>query len=418
MLNCLKIRILPLLFLTEDKLKSIAWFSMVFSDAQPIQFWLVECDTYNQHVHDGVFHRCFCQPWGCDDTIKVQFTELAIGSPDTGEDFTLSIRNEQGNELLSLPFEKSGFLELASLSEATNYDNGGESWTIDADPNITVDDFTKILRLAFSGAYEDVDYTFHYRIIATGGAFTDSDITIGLYDSSMTLIDFFDIHVPDADTFEDDVILNGGIYEPAYIGISVVNNLSDVGIEVEEFDLLTTSTNPIVYNLSFVPSDASPDICNQLVQFFVVNSSDEDIAKSDCQDISSSTKNTMLITYSNHENVFGLVYDNQTPEFNLRIPATFFHQRFPGEDEVMELSYSLVTLNSSLRRQRLLETDFLPYYFHEKIIMVLQHQFVEIINKSWVKQEGYEIAEGNRMYPEKKAKVWLGEREFVQRNVL
>jgi hypothetical protein len=64
------------------------------------------------------------------------------------------------------------------------------------------------------------------------------------------------------------------------------------------------------------------------------------IAKSDCLEIRQNHENTILLTYSNNRNFAGLVYENTSPatEFNIRIPAIFFHQRFPEEDEVMELS--------------------------------------------------------------------------------
>jgi hypothetical protein len=66
----------------------------------------------------------------------------------------------------------------------------------------------------------------------------------------------------------------------------------------------------------------------------------------------------------------------------------------------------------------LLDTDYLPYYFHEKIKLMLKHQFVTIYNKFWTKQESYDIQEGNRMHPERKAKCWISEQEYMQRSVL
>lgn len=422
MLNYIKIAILPLLFLFgEDTLKSIAWFSMVFSDAQPVQFWPVECDTYNQHIHDGVFHRCFCQPWACDDQIKIQFQETLGASPETGGDYHLSIRSEEGEDILTIPFTKSGLLELQALADATNYDIGETDWMLGAAPTLFTSGDSNILKMDLSGAVEDTDYTFHYDLTKSSGVFTNADVLIAMYDEDGNVLDSLTIHVTNAtsNSIVGNVIFNAGLTTPAFLGISFVTTISNVTITVNEFDLTTEDVQPIFYNLSFIPEETSPEICEQRVQFFIVNTdTDEDVAKSDCQSITDSKKNTILLSYTNDENVFGISYENQTPEFNLRIPATFFHQRFPGEDEVMELSYLLLTLNSTLRRQRLLETDYLPYYFHEKIILALQHQYVTIIDKSWVKQDGYEIAEGNRMYPEKRAKVWLGEKEFVQRNVL
>jgi hypothetical protein len=48
---------------------------ITFSDALPIQFWTPDCDTYNESEFEGVFPRCFCQPFECTDTITIQFKD-------------------------------------------------------------------------------------------------------------------------------------------------------------------------------------------------------------------------------------------------------------------------------------------------------------------------------------------------------
>lgn len=259
---------------------------MVLSNAQPVQFWIASCTTFNQHEAEGVYHRCFCQPFNCSDEIKVQFTVSIDTSPPIAEELSLSIRNSDGDELLSLPF--------------------------------------------------DVD-----------------------------------------------------------------ENASD-----------------FIYSTSFIPSDSSPEICNELIQLVIVGDG-VDLAFSDCLDIRDHD-NSILVSYRNHRNFAGLVYQDLSPEFefHLRVPAVFYHQRFPEEDETMELSTSLVALNGTLRKQRLMDIDYVPYYFHEKLKLVLKHQFITIFNKEWIKQDAYEIAEGNKRWPIKKATCWLSEKEFIHRNVL
>lgn len=282
--------IFALLFLTEENVKADLCYFMVSSDAQPVQFWPIECNTYNEQESAGVHHKCFCQPWQCDDEIKIQFTETSDSSPDTPDEFELSVRDESGNEILTLPL---------------------------------------------------------------------------------------------------DVV--------------------DIGTR-------------FVYSTSLIPDEISPEICNQFIQFVAVNvtQSNVDVYKTDCQDIRTEHPETILVNYRNHRNVFGLVYEDISPEidFNLRVPAIFFHQRFPKEEETFLLSTSMVSANSVVRKQRLLDVDYVPYYFHEKINLVLQHQFVTIYNREWVTQEGYEIVEGNRLWPVKKGKIFLSEKDFVMRNVL
>jgi len=289
MYNCLKFSILALLFLScrEDNVSHI-WL-MVSSDAQPVQFWPLECNTYNQQESQGVHHKCFCQPWKCSDEIKFQFTETSDTSPDTPDDLEISVKDESGNVLLTLPFD----------------------------------------------------------VVDAGTRF--------------------------------------------------------------------------VYSLSIIPEELSPEICDEQIQFVVTNTTQgTPLFQSDCQNISTEQDNTILINYSNHRNVFGLMYGFESPEidFNLRIPAIFFHQRFPKEEEVMQLTSSLVSQNSVVRKQRLMDIDYVPYYFHEKINLVLQHQFISIINREWVTQEAYEIPEGDRRWPVKKGKIYLTEKDFVMRNVL
>jgi hypothetical protein len=50
---------------------------VTLSDALPIQFWSASCDTFNEKEVDGVFSRCFCQPFNCDDEIVFQFEDSA-----------------------------------------------------------------------------------------------------------------------------------------------------------------------------------------------------------------------------------------------------------------------------------------------------------------------------------------------------
>lgn len=142
--------------------------------------------------------------------------------------------------------------------------------------------------------------------------------------------------------------------------------------------------------------------------------------RTDCLNIKESHECSLLIQYSNNRNYAGLIYEDQSPEavFYLRIPATFFHEEFPEEDEDIELTSGVQQLNSTMFAQRLMETDYLPYYMHRKLKLVLKHQVVTIENQNWVKREPYEIDKGNKRFPKKMARVLLNESDFVQRNVV
>jgi len=179
-----------------------------------------------------------------------------------------------------------------------------------------------------------------------------------------------------------------------------------------------TNTIDTVYTVSFSPS--TYDITNQLIKLKIYNGSNE-LFKSDCLNIKQSWDETVLITYSNNRNFAGLNYTlvSPDPEFSIRIPAVFFHERFPEQDEVIELSNSRsIQLNAQVKAQRLLEIFPSPYYWHRKLKLILKHQFVSIDCQDWVKSEQYELQESSRRNPLKKALVWLDEKDYIQRNVL
>lgn len=48
---------------------------MTLSNAQPVQFWPIDEDTFNDKEVDGITQVCFYPPWECSDQIIVQFTD-------------------------------------------------------------------------------------------------------------------------------------------------------------------------------------------------------------------------------------------------------------------------------------------------------------------------------------------------------
>jgi hypothetical protein len=414
-----RIIILALLFLASEKVNSrtFAGFLMTFSDALPVQFWPIDCATYNEHESDGVHYRCYCAPWECDDEIKVQFSD------DVNQNFSLLIFDSEGVETDEIEIEEispgsyqtsfvpsqnsPGFCEeliqlkiqqnagfqgfnLPDLDEWQNDGGAGDPWTLGSNPSIN----TTVLGTSSERLY--VDFAFipglEYNIIVN---FTNTANTGGL----------FGVAVSDSS-----------------FNVQFSSSKSGGGVGANQSTPLTfvanSNTTRVYISLTFLGSTNTTTINSTESERQV--GTDTIVAKSDCLDLKISHPNTVLARYYNHRNFAGLNYQTSSPDsdFYIRLPAIFFHQRFPEEDEVMELSSSLVTLNGTLRKQRLLETDYLPYYFHEKIKLILKHQFIEIFDKQWVKQEGYEILEGERRWPLKKAKCWLSEKNFVHRNIL
>lgn len=417
-----KLIILAIIFpliLGETSSKNFLFSPMEISDALPVQFWLEGCATYNQHIADGVHHKCFCAPWECDDNIKVQFKdtpsqnysllvvdedevilseidieETSVGvyeinyvpssaSPEVcDQQIRLKIRKEAGVQGVVLP----------ALNTWANDGGAGGPWATGAAPSVTVPAGGP------QSEYLWVDYAFIVGV--------EYSVQINYTSSASTL------------SAQIEVVIFDGSFVAQF----------DNGIEV--MPLGAASTTPIVFTATVdttrIGVRITPDSFSSVT--VTINSteatrslgSEEIVAKTDCLDIREDHPNTILLTYSNNRNFAGLVYENISPEneFQIRIPAIFFHQKFPEEDEVMELSSSLLTLNGTLRKQRLLDTDYAPYYFHEKLKLILKHQLLTIFSRLWVKQENYEIVEGDRKWPMKKAKVWLSERNFVHRNIL
>lgn len=417
---------IALLFLLGNYYYAI--LTMVLSDAQPVQFWPIECDTFNQHEADGVHHKCFSQPWECDDEIVVQFTNDGSG---------------EGSEAIILP--------ALSLWTSVSTDGAQIPWNLGASPDVT---------LAGSGAFSTeesellyTEYAFipgrtysisiEYERVVNSGSSNPRTSSLYIVDNSYAAqfsetqaatgaetitIEFTATEDCTGIAFAHNSGANVTITVDAASGTASTGDAFVLSIRDESggellqlpFDQFDSGAT-FVYSLAIVPSETSPEICNELVQFVIINdTTGTTVAKSDSLDIQESHPNTILANYYNHRNFAGLVYQNASPqvEFNLRIPAIFYHQRFPDEDETMELSSSLVYLNGTIRRQRLLDVGYVPYYFHEKIKLVLKHQFVSIYNRDWIKQEAYEMLEGDRRWPIKKAKCWLSEKEFVHRNVL
>lgn len=415
-----KIIILALLFLTPGKTSSFNFQLMQISDALPVQFWLTGCATFNQHEAAGVFHKCFCAPWECDDEIKVQFTD------DPAQNFSLEIYDSEGGLLGSIDFEESyvGVYEatldisqdspdicdqqiqlkikrnqglqgisLPSFSSWVNDGGSGNPWTTGSNPSYS------LAPLGSNSERLYVDYafipgvTYNITLNYTSSAITiGCQITVGITDSAFNLQ------------------FSNGIDVISSSGARTTNLLTFTA---------TSDTTRIFVRLS-VDGATGTDIVLQSFTAQRTIGDSEIVAQTDCLDIREDHPETILLTYSNHRNFAGLKYDGTSPqtEFQIRIPAVFFHQRFPEEDETMELSSELVTLSGTLRKQRQLDIDYVPYYFHEKLKLILKHQMLTMLNKQWIKQEAYEITEGNRLSPLKKGKVWLSDKEFVHRNIL
>ena len=69
--------IFALLFASSEETNqtSSCGAEMIISNALPVQYWLTDCNTFNEEEVDGILKVCWYHPWQCDDEIKTQFTD-------------------------------------------------------------------------------------------------------------------------------------------------------------------------------------------------------------------------------------------------------------------------------------------------------------------------------------------------------
>lgn len=426
--------IFALLIASCDEKERCPTFPVTISDALPIQFWLSDCDTYNEKEVCGVHHKCWCHPWQCDDEIKIQL----LDDPGELNEYSVRVFDNENTELLSFPLEtyySSLFLE--GLSSAVNDtfipdSSSHQPWTLGATPSITIASPTgasAYLLFKIYGAQANTDYNFDYSIlrgISVTGSISLNVIDQAYYDAggvgsplgSQSLS-------PTNGTFvETGTFAYTGVSSvPAYIFVEVFNVSGITSAQINSLTLQEqTADNFTAFHFgSFIPENEG--ICDEQIsiKIYYSTSPETEVAKSDCIDVRTTQACTKGIEYSNNRNFAGLIYEADiSPEqsFFIRVPAIFFHERFPEEDNAMELTSGIVKTSGVVKAQTLFETDYMPYYMHKKLKLIFKHQTITIDNQNWIKEEAYEIAEGDRRWPVKKAKCFLTESNFVQRAVL
>ena len=136
-------------------------------------------------------------------------------------------------------------------------------------------------------------------------------------------------------------------------------------------------------------------------------------AYSDCQDVKVSHAETRLASYSNETDFANISYSIEPrPVFVLRIHSKFFKERSPEEDESEDQSDSeVVSLSGSVKAQKLLQIEPVPYFFHYLLRLILQHNYILIDSLEWTKEENYEQKDVDENFPLEKAEVWLTQKE-------
>lgn len=145
-----------------------------------------------------------------------------------------------------------------------------------------------------------------------------------------------------------------------------------------------------------------------------------EIASSDCIDIRENHECTVLVKYENTSNFDGINYEagSPGPTFQIRVPAIFFEEENPQEQEDLELSNGvIVTLRQSIVQKRKLELGYMPNYMHLKLQKIFMHDQVYIDGSYWRKRDAYDTNPVKK-YNLKTASVLLTKYDSVEKNTI
>lgn len=149
-------------------------------------------------------------------------------------------------------------------------------------------------------------------------------------------------------------------------------------------------------------------------------------------------EDTVLISYTNNSDFAGLEYTGISPgpEFSIRIPAVFDRNNGPKTEEVHPLSNdTFIRIWSRLEKKRLLEIGHMPDYMHEKLNLIFMHDFIHVgkvnhvafVNNNQVGdnpgidvvvRDPYEIADGDKRFPMRRASILLTDQDYIKRNLI
>lgn len=385
---------------------------MTISDALAIQFWPVGEQTFNEKSVCGLVKQdCFCQPVNCDDEITLSI----VDDFETG-DIYLQTLDESLNQISLIQLTRSGFnlsitvspsdqspcidqklqfkiIGVANLQALASWTNQGigTSWTLGANPSVII-----------TGVFANSKFLLgNFNAIA--GNVYDINYNIDTVDAGSILI-FTGIYLLDS-AFN--------IVASSDLGGTGGGNLTGTAN-------LTPSANATYVAFRISVDESGVGSASIDVNSVSYNGGNVTLFKSDCIEVKDDHECTKLVEYSNESDFDGIVYSDTSPPptFYLRIPAIFFEEENPQEQEDLELSNGqIVTLRQSLQEKRLLETGYMPNYMHKKLQKVLMHESITIDGDGWKRRDAYET-NPIKKYALKRASVLLTKYNSVLKNTI
>lgn len=284
-------------------------------------------------------------------------------------------------------------IEIDALSTWVNVNTGsGPSWTPGANPSVSISSPVNAASDELSGgavAPYMGTFSFDYDLDLSGGVGASGvDLWVILYKAGV-VVGTDNRGLTSSDGNKTGSIEVTSTDTPDEVRIRMEINVGSINVDVN----------------SFAPSPLSEST---------------EIYKSDCLDIRAHHDCTELMTYKNNRNYDGLVFGAGSPEtlFYMRVPMVFFHERGIEEDLVSEDNTQTTHISGKDVEQRQMELDYMPYYMHHRIRKILKMQTVIIDNLAWTKEASYDIQEGNKRYPLKKAECWLTKKTSIVRSIL
>lgn len=407
---------------------------MTFSDSLPVQFWIPGEETFNETIICGLSRQdCFCQPFNCDDDIIIQF-QNSVGGVLIAED-------EDGNEYGPEPFTESPTGTWTATFTPENNALCGESPT-PSRRKIQLKVYQNASTLLAPSSWSDYPAWPPIEVFATKTATT---FTVNA-DASNKLYAAFQPVSMTVGTVPNDIQVSAsfdaGLTGNALVSILFYDSNGSVvggeGIETafglgafsfnETFSFSALTGNAATMRFSIDYGYGAGNTVATSAQVLTIGMELSDrvlVAFSDCLEISNPDLDgnncTVGITYSNSNDFDGIAYSQQQSpdvEFFIRIPAMFFEENNPQEQEDIEKSNGeIITLRSTIQQKRLLEIGYMPPYMHLKLQKILMHDTIFIDGTYWRKRDSYE-PDPIKKYNLKQAKVLLTKYNSVEKNTI
>lgn len=369
---------------------------MEISNANPIKFWPTGTQTFNVKTETGIDRKCYFAPFDATKDIKIQLSD------ETGYTYEVLIIDTSGATLETIPMtEVSGVYSVSFKMSDYTIDNQKVKLKINRKYAVIDSDFASDLDGWINTGSGTNDWAWNsgaarlaYTNPSTGKNLRKSVIIPD--DATGNLI--VDLNRTITGTFGSiDFVLRDS-------GGSTIDSEPSLATGTSSFEIDNYTGTAFIDIIENAPGVSASYVwlINDVYVYFDYGV----VYESDYLQIATNSEN-VYIQYSNENNFAGLDYSADTI-FGTYVKAKFFHERFPEENESEGFSDgSFIKLSGSVKKQKLLQIEPVPYYKHEQLKIILQHNYILIDGQQWEKEENYEMQQLNEKNPFNTGSVWL-----------